>query len=99
MGDKVQCISLDIDFYGSKRKSPEFFRDDVVKIIQSVGAKFTTYVSSTPDEEVYAKIGFSSIPAVLVYDANGKLVKKFADLDSGFTYHKDIIPYVSGLLK
>ncbi len=101
MGAKVQCIALDIDYYGSKRRPPESFQEDVAKVIGSIGATFTTYICSTPDKDVYSKVDFDSIPAVLVYDAGGKLVKKFVDSgeQSGFTYHKDVIPFVNNMLK
>ena len=41
-----------------------------------------------------------SIPAVLVFDAEGKLVKQFIDAGEtiGFTYDKDVIPMVNSIL-
>jgi hypothetical protein len=48
---------------------------------------------------VFASTKLSSIPAVLVFDAKGELVRSFVDAGAtaGFTYEKDIIPFVSEL--
>lgn len=98
-GDSVQCVAMDMDFDGRKTRPPEYYEDRVAAFVESVGAKFATYISRTPSDEVYAATGLDSIPAVLIYDAKGELVKVFADAGEtvGFTYDKDIIPFVTKL--
>ena len=100
-GDKVQCITLDVDFDGRASKPPKTYEDAAKKILTAVDATLTNYISKTSSEEIYSQADIASIPAVLVFDANGKLVKKFVDAGdgTGFGYHKDVIPFVKTLLK
>jgi thiol-disulfide isomerase/thioredoxin len=99
-GSEVQCIAVDIDYYGGK-KPPQHYEPEVAAFLKSVGASgFKNYISSTPSEDVYAATGIPSIPAVLVYDASGKLVKVFVDAGdtAGFTYDEDVIPLVKKMI-
>lgn len=98
-GSSIQCIGVDVDFDGRKSRPPEIYEDRVVMFLQSVNTRFPNYISSTPSDDVFAAAGLDSIPAVLVYDASGKLVKAFVDSGetAGFTYEEDVIPYVTKL--
>ena len=98
-GKNVLCIAVDVDFDGRKTRPPETYEERVAAFIDSVGATFPTYISSTPSDDVYAANRLASIPAVLVYDADGNLVKVFEDAGqtAGFTYEKDVIPLVEKL--
>jgi hypothetical protein len=42
----------------------------------------------------------ASIPAVLVFDGEGNLTKVFVDAgeSAGFTYEKDVVPFVEKLI-
>ena len=99
-GGKVTCIGVNVDYYGSKRSPPETFEKDATAFLSSVNAKFDNYICSTSSDEIYEKLELVSIPAVLVFDANGKEVKRFVDAGegSGFTYEKDIIPLVKKMV-
>ncbi|NNE00685.1 MAG: TlpA family protein disulfide reductase [Pirellulaceae bacterium] len=99
MKDQVQCIAMSIDFDGRKSKPAESYQESVLAVLNFIRADFPCYISTTASDDVYAAAEIDSIPAVLIYDADGKLIKKFVDTgDSvGFTYHKDIIPYVKEL--
>jgi thiol-disulfide isomerase/thioredoxin len=99
-GDKVTCISVDVDFDGRKSKPAETYRPRVEAFLKSVDATFANYLCETANEEVYAALKIVSIPAVLVYDGEGKLVRTFTDSgkDVGFSYEKDIAPLVKSLL-
>jgi thiol-disulfide isomerase/thioredoxin len=100
MGTKVQCMAVDLDYDGRKSRPPEFYRQEVIAFLQSVGAEgFPLFISTTPSDDVFAAAELSSIPAVLVFDAKGELVKAFVDAGetAGFTYEKDIVPFVSKL--
>ena len=99
LGDRVQCIAVDVDFDGRKTRPPETYEERVTAFLDSVGAEFPTYISRTPSDDVYAANRLASIPAVLVFDADGKLVQVFEDAGdtAGFTYEKDIMPLVKKL--
>lgn len=98
-GSRVQCVAVDMDFDGRKSRPPEYYQPRVADFLTSVGAEFTTYISSTPSDEIYAATDLDSIPAVLIYDQAGKIVQVFADAGDtvGFTYESDIIPLVAKL--
>ncbi len=98
-GSKVKCIGVDVDFDGRKTRPPQSYQSRVDEFLSSVDAKFPNYISSTPSDDVFKLVDIPSIPAVLVYDAEGNLVKKFADAGDtiGFTYEKDVIPLVEKL--
>ena len=100
MGASVQCIAVDMDYDGRKSRPPEHYADRVTKFLASVGASgFATYISSTPSDDVFTAMKIPSLPAVLVYGADGKVAKVFVDAGetAGFTYEKDIIPLVAKL--
>jgi thiol-disulfide isomerase/thioredoxin len=99
-GSSVQCIAVDIDFDGRKTRPPEHYEERVIAFLSSVGASgFPTFISQTPSDEVYAATKLPSIPAVLIYSAEGQIVKVFVDAGEtvGFTYEKDVIPLVTEL--
>ncbi|MFG0261646.1 MAG: hypothetical protein ACF788_04575 [Novipirellula sp. JB048] len=99
--DQVQCLSVDIDFDGRKSRPPNHYETRVTAFVNSVGATFPNYISSTPSDEVYAELELDSIPAVLIYDAEGELVKKFVDAGDtvGFSYDDDVIPFVKQMIE
>ncbi len=98
-GSSIQCVAVDLDFDGRKSRPPEYYEPRVSEFLDRVGADFTTYISRTPSDDVFAVTQLDSIPAVLIYDDQGKIVKVFADAGDtvGFTYDKDIIPLVTKL--
>lgn len=100
LSDKVTCISVDVDFDGRKSKPAETYRPRVEAFLSSVDATFTNFLCETANEEVYAALKIVSIPAVLVFDADGKLVRTFTDTgkDVGFSYEEDIAPLAKSLL-
>lgn len=95
--DKLVTLSVNMNYAGLEDETPESLKPEVLKILEEQGAKFPNYISSTPDEEVYQKLDIVGLPAVHVYDASGKLVKKFGN-DGEFTYEKDVTPFVEKLL-
>ncbi|HEY3965958.1 MAG TPA: TlpA disulfide reductase family protein [Planctomycetaceae bacterium] len=76
-GKQVVCMSLSCDYAGIKNKPPEFYRERVEKFLVKTGAEFQNLLSSVPSEDLFEKMGLSSIPAVYVYGRDGKLVKRF----------------------
>lgn len=98
--DRVCAIGANLDFDGRRSKPPETYEPRVRAFLQSAKAEFANYIVSTPAEDVYAAADVSSIPSVLVFDAQGNLVGKFSDSGAtlGFSYEKDIHPLVERLL-
>jgi thiol-disulfide isomerase/thioredoxin len=100
LGSSVQCIAVDVDFDGRKTRPPEDYEDRVIAFLDRVGASgFPTYICRTPSDDVFAATDLVSIPAVLIYDAEGKIVKVFVDAGEtlGFSYEEDVIPLVTKL--
>ena len=98
-GNAIQCISVSVDYDGRKSRPPESYEETVSGFLTSQGATFPNYISRTPSDEVLETLDVVSIPAVLIFDAEGNLVKRFIDADetAGFSYEKDIIPFVTKL--
>jgi hypothetical protein len=91
---QVACVSLSLDNQGLEK--PELIAEQKVRpFLTEKGATFDNVVTREEDTEVYKKLEIPSIPAVLVYDRDGKLFKKFADVE--FTY-KDVEATVKELL-
>ncbi|WP_037227111.1 TlpA family protein disulfide reductase [Rhodopirellula baltica] len=99
-GEKVVAIGANVDFDGRKTRPPESYEPKVTQFLSSVEADFTNYIVQTPSDEVFEAIGIGSIPAVIVFDEKGKVVKLFSDVGetAGFTYEADIVPLVEKLL-
>jgi hypothetical protein len=90
-GKDVICMSLSCDYAGIKSKPPEFYRERVENFLLKQGAEFENLLSSVPSEDLFEKMGLSSIPAVYVYGRDGKLVKRFDNEEAkteedNFTY-------------
>ena len=100
LGDRVECIGVDVDFDGRKSRPPETYQPRVEEFIKSVNAKFTNYIASTASEDLLEAAGVVTIPSVLVFDKQGNLVKVFTATGDGseFTYEKDVTPLVESLV-
>ncbi|HEY2253682.1 MAG TPA: TlpA disulfide reductase family protein, partial [Planctomycetaceae bacterium] len=102
-GKEVVCMSLSCDYAGIKNKPPEYYRERVLKFLDKEQAVFQNLLSSVPAEELFDKMGISSIPAVYVYGPDGKLAKRFDNEqakteEDNFTY-ADINKLVDELVK
>lgn len=101
-GDVV-CLTLNLDYIGLADEPPQSHMETAGKILADKGIKCQSFVSSTPDNEVYQQLDAAAVPVVLVYDREGKLSKRFdndtnAYGDEGFTYDQHIAPFVKDLL-
>lgn len=97
LGSTVQCIAVDMDFDGRKSRPPEHYADRVNAFLTSVGATgFPVYISKTASDDVFTAMKIQSLPAVLVHAADGQIAKVFVDAGetAGFTYEKDVVPFV-----
>lgn len=99
MPEQVACVSVSVDYDGRKTKPPESYSKSVNAFLGAMNADFTNFLCQTPSDEVFATMDLPSIPAVLIFDADGKLVKRFVDAGEtiGFGYEKDIVPFVKTL--
>lgn len=98
----VACLSFSCDYAGIKNKPPEFYRERVQTFLEKQEATFENLLASIEAEEVFEKLKIASIPAVLVYGRDGKLVKCFNNdqaptEEEGFTY-ADVNKLVEELL-
>ena len=64
----------------------------------------TNIINNVPAEELFPMLDLASMPATYVYDRQGKLVKRFDNErreygKEGYTYKRDVIPLVEGLLR
>ncbi|MEE3372581.1 MAG: hypothetical protein VX346_24805 [Planctomycetota bacterium] len=97
-------MSFNLDFDGGTDRPSAAQLADVQAFADRQAARFTHVVSNETDTAIYERLELASIPAVLVYGADGKLSKRFDNEaneygDEGFSYQADIIPYVEGLLE
>ena len=103
-GDKIACISFNVDYVGIKSKPAEFYRERVKAFLTKQKATFPNILCTVESDKVFEKLELSSIPAVYVFDAEGKEIKRFDDslLEDGeeeaFTYKVDINPFVKSLV-
>ncbi len=99
--DKIAAVSINIDYAGLDDETPDQAREKALEFLRKcAGAEAGIHiVSSTEDTKVYELAEIPSIPAVLVYGPDGKLVKKFGLEGEEFSYEKTITPFVEELLK
>lgn len=88
----VVCISVSVD-------DPED-KDAALKFLRKEKATFLNLLLDEAPEKYQKELNFASVPTVLVYGKDGKLVKKFnaTKPEEAFTY-KDIRKVVEELLK
>jgi thiol-disulfide isomerase/thioredoxin len=71
----VACISLSFDYEGLD--SPDEVKPKVEKFLAEQGATFDNVISNLDSESLYKKFDLAIVPAVFVYDKEGKLAKRF----------------------
>jgi thiol-disulfide isomerase/thioredoxin len=100
LGDRVLCVTLCSDYIGLKKRPPETYAERVLEFLKQHDARLVNVLATQPDTELYDAAEIESIPAVLVFDSQGKLVHRFVDAGEtvGFTYATHVIPAVRALL-
>ena len=99
--DQVSCISFSMDYSGRASKPPESYREKVTEFLQSQGATFDNLLGNDDPDTLYEQLELASIPAVYVYDRDGKLLRRFDNENPDaeeFTYEGDVLPFVKELL-
>lgn len=104
-GDRVVCISFNVDYVGIKSKPAKTYEKKAHEFLQKHNATCLNFLSTTPSDEIFESLELPSIPAVYVYDGDGKILKRFDDSlfedgkEEAFTYEDDINPFLETLLK
>jgi thiol-disulfide isomerase/thioredoxin len=85
-GKQVACISLCFDHDGVSDIETEI-KPPVIEFLEKQGATFDNVLAADPDDS-YRKLKFPAVPAVLVWDQQGKFVRLIhASTEGGdFTY-------------
>ena len=102
MPEQVTCIAVNLDFDGRKTRPPESYEEEILAFLESVnGTGFASYVCTTASDDVFVEAKLPSIPVVMIFDKNGELATSFVDggETAGFSYEKDIIPAVRGMIQ
>lgn len=104
--DDVVCVSFDCDFIGAKNKPVAYYRERVLTALTDMKAEsIHNMMSTTPADELFIEMDIDSIPAVYVFDREGKLSKRFDNRTpvgggiEGISYEKQINPLVAELVK
>jgi thiol-disulfide isomerase/thioredoxin len=92
----VACISLSFDYEGLD--PPEKVRDRVLRFLEKQGAGFDNILSTVESLDLLKQMGIPSLPAVLVYDRQGRLVRQFGSEGEEFTY-TNVETLLAGLLQ
>lgn len=83
----VACISVSLDYLGASNREPEYYRDDVLNVLKRFDATFENVLAAEGTDTMYEKLGVITPPAVLVYDRQGELVRRFVNQNNEeFTY-------------
>ena len=98
----VACISVSVDYTGASNRTPEDYRERVMRVLTGFGATFENVLASEGSDEMLAKLGVVAPPAVYVYDRSGTLVERFdnegiSGPEEEFTYD-DINALVAALV-
>lgn len=100
--DKLVCISVSLDYFGSKKKGPEDYKPEILLYLEKFQAKFDNIIAAEDTDTMLEKLKLGSPPAVFVYAASGELAKRFDNESAlaeaeAFTY-KDVNKVVAALM-
>jgi thiol-disulfide isomerase/thioredoxin len=103
LGNKIVCLTVDVDFAGAEGEKPEQHRDNVLGILTKNQATMRNFIVSDPDIAVFEKLRVGSVPVLHVFDRTGKLHQRFdnetgAFAKEGFSVIKHVKPVVLELL-
>jgi thiol-disulfide isomerase/thioredoxin len=89
--EQLACISLSFDYEGIGK--PQELVPKVLRFLKSQRAAFDNVVSNEESDALYRKFKLVSVPAVFVYDREGRLVKRFDNENAkteadAFTYEQ-----------
>ena len=94
-GDAIKCVSFNINYAGLPDQTPESDIEFIEPFLKKHGDSVEHLVSTVTDETIYEKLGIYAIPAVLIYDMEGKLAHKVLEENA---YESTVSPSVSKML-
>jgi hypothetical protein len=94
-GERVQAISLNVDFEGDGQAPSEQLLAKVQSKLDQLNMACENVISSDPYDDVLSDFDVFSLPAVLIYDSQGGLHKR---LDGAVSYEEQVFPEVERLL-
>jgi thiol-disulfide isomerase/thioredoxin len=71
--EKIACISFCMNYVGLGNVEDEI--EPVIEFLRKQNATFDNILSTDEDTVVNKKLGIQSVPAIFIYDRDGKLVK------------------------
>ena len=102
----VVCVSFDCDYIGAKNKPLDYYRERVLKALTELKSEtIINLISTVPADDLFQQMDLDSIPAVYVFDRDGKVAKRFDNRtpvgggQEGISYEKQIDPLVAELIK
>jgi thiol-disulfide isomerase/thioredoxin len=100
---EVICVSYNVDYIGQKSKPVESYLPKVGGFLEKqASTRVINLMSTEADSDVFDKLEIASIPVVMLFDREGRVVKKFTEANSGedgLTYEADIIPAIEEAMK
>lgn len=93
---RVACVSLSVDYEGIGK--PEDVQDRVLAFLQQQQATFDNVLCTDESDTVFEKLNFFGPPLVVVFDAQGKEVKRFEGADAEEGVYAQVTAVVEELL-
>lgn len=90
--DKIACISFCMNYVGLGKVEDEI--DPVIGFLRTQGATFDNILSTDADEVVNKKLNIKSVPAIFIYDRDGKLVKLINEETTYAEVEKVVTPLI-----
>ena len=94
--NEIAAISWNLDHTSADSEPSASLQQKVLTKLRTLKLTCQNVVSSDPIDTVQNHYDVLSLPAVLVYDHQGKLARKFEGGD--FSYENDVTPFVASLL-
>jgi len=94
-GEEIACASFNINYAGLPDQTPETDIEFIEPFLKRHGSSVDHIVSTVTDEKIYAELDIYAIPAVLIYDTNGKLTNKVLEENA---YESTIFPRVAEMI-
>lgn len=102
--EDVVAISMNVDYLGLPKKPVESYIPKVTEFLSAQRAdpsNLSNLVSSDPDSDLLATLEIESMPAIFIFDRDGRQVSKLTVNNAGedgLTYAGDVLPLVEKLV-
>lgn len=80
--ERLACVSVNCDYDGVPGKPPQHYQPKVQEFLQEQQAEFDHVLLSVPFVDFLDEIELASTPAYLLFDSEGKLVRRFDNDDA-----------------